>query len=82
MTATTREGGAWKPAEAAGIQVGLGSIVELRIPLAWLGESVADVSFFVTVNDASEVELERHPAGRPIELTVPDERFASRNWTA
>ena len=82
VKATTREGGAWQPAESAGIQVGLGSIVELRIPLAWLGESVADVSFFVAVNDAGEVELERHPAGRPIEITVPDERFASRNWTA
>ncbi len=82
VTAATRESGHWAPRDASGLQAGLGSIVELRLPLVWLGESVSDVSFFVTVNDGHQVELERHPAGRPIELTVPDVRFASRNWTA
>ena len=47
------------------------------------GESPqADVSFFVTVHDANENETERHPAGRPVELTVPDDRFEARNWSA
>lgn len=82
LTAAVRDDGAWQPCEVAGLEVGVGSILELRVPLAWLGDGVADVSFFVTVNDANQVELERHPAGRPIEVTVPDERFASRNWTA
>ncbi len=82
VSAATRQGGAWETRDATGIVVGLGSLIELRIPLAWLGDAVTDVSFFVTVNDVSEVELERHPSGRPIELTVPDERFGSRNWTA
>jgi hypothetical protein len=83
VTGAARDGGSWQAREASGgVRIGLGSILELRIPLAWLGESVTDVSFFVTVNDGVGVELERHPAGRPIELTVPDERFASRNWTA
>jgi hypothetical protein len=40
------------------------------------------VSFFITVFDANGTEVERHPTHRPIETTVPDASFASRNWTA
>ena len=34
------------------------------------------------LDDAQARELERHPAGRPFELPVPDGRFAALNWTA
>ncbi len=82
VTASTCESGTRRPMDTACVEAGLGSIIELRIPREWLGGSVADVSFFVTVNDGGKVELERHPAGRPIELSAPDGQFASRNWSA
>ena len=34
------------------------------------------------VYDPGHNEVERHPGSRPIELTVPDERFEARNWSA
>ena len=59
------------------------SLIELEIPLRAFGHSpLADVAFFVTVHDINENETERHPAGRPVELTVPDDRFEARNWSA
>jgi hypothetical protein len=58
-----------------------GSILELAIPLARL-EPVAGLSFFVTVQNAEGLELERHPSGHPLEVRGLDERFVSRNWTA
>ena len=77
-----RDGAAWHPA-AAGCELAAASIIELKIPLVAFGElPPSDVSFFVTVHDAHENEVERHPAGRPVELTVPDERFEARNWSA
>ena len=40
------------------------------------------MSFFVAVYDVEGGELERHPANRPIELTVPDALFEARLWQA
>jgi hypothetical protein len=40
------------------------------------------VSFFVAVHDSSGQEVERHPAHRPVDVTVPDDQFEARNWTA
>jgi hypothetical protein len=39
------------------------------------------VAFFVAVTDHN-VEVERHPAQRPIEVTVPDPGFEARQWRA
>jgi len=65
------------------LSVAAGTVIELGIDLAVIGVgSAAPLSFFVTVCDASGTETERHPAHRPIETTVPDASFASRNWTA
>jgi alpha-amylase/alpha-mannosidase (GH57 family) len=58
-----------------------GSILELAIPLARL-EPSGGVSFFVTIQNAEGLELERHPARHPLEVRGLDERFESRNWTA
>jgi len=65
------------------LRVAAGTVIELAIDLAALGlGEAAPVSFFVTVYDANGTEIERHPTHRPIEATVPDPSFASRNWTA
>jgi alpha-amylase/alpha-mannosidase (GH57 family) len=59
-----------------------GTVLELALPLEDLGVGpAAPVAFFVTVQDVTQAELERHPTHRPIELTVPDEQFEARNWS-
>ena len=78
-----RDGEVWRPVPGGTIPAAAGAVVELRIPLSMLGEpAVRELSFFVTVHDAAKAEVERHPSGRPVELSVPDERFESRNWSA
>jgi len=77
-----RDGTAWHPS-ASECRLAAASLIELEIPLRAFGHSpLADVAFFVTVHDINENETERHPAGRPVELTVPDDRFEARNWSA
>jgi hypothetical protein len=62
--------------------VAAGRVIEAAVPLADLRlEAGAPVAFFVTVYDAANRLVERHPARRPIEADVPDERFEARNWT-
>jgi alpha-amylase/alpha-mannosidase (GH57 family) len=69
--------------DTTGLNVAAASVIELAVDVAVLGlREAAPVSFFVTVFDASGTEVERHPAHRPIETTVPDASFTSRNWTA
>ena len=58
-----------------------GTLLELAVPLADLGLRGGDrLSFFVAVSDRGRTELERHPADRPIEAEVPDDRFLARHW--
>jgi alpha-amylase/alpha-mannosidase (GH57 family) len=74
--------GDWLPGSVQA-ELGVATILELSVPLTALGGAAcSDVAFFVAIQDIHQAETERHPAGRPIELTVPDERFAARNWTA
>ncbi len=64
-------------------RVAAGTIIEVALSLSDLGvRAGASCSFFVAVSDADRHEVERHPDTRPLELTVPDERFEARNWTA
>jgi hypothetical protein len=52
------------------------------VPFPTLGVRIGDpVAFFVTLT-RDTTELEQHPRHLPIELEVPDRRFAARNWTA
>jgi hypothetical protein len=47
-----------------------------------LGVAASDpIAFFVAVYDQG-IEVERHPAHRPIEVTVPDALFEARHWRA
>ncbi len=65
------------------LRVGIGSVLEAALVLSGLGaDGLETLSFFVTVNDASGEEVERHPSGRPIELRVPDASFVAANWSA
>ncbi|MGE5246334.1 MAG: glycoside hydrolase [Betaproteobacteria bacterium] len=57
-----------------------GQILELSLPLTDLGVD-GRLAFFVAVYGDSN-EIERHPASRPIEATVPAADFAGRHWTA
>jgi alpha-amylase/alpha-mannosidase (GH57 family) len=73
----------WVRRDTPLLSVAAVTVIELGIDLAVIGVgSAAPLSFFVTVYDASGTETERHPPHRPIETTVPDASFASRNWTA
>ena len=61
----------------------IGTIVECGIRFGDLGVAPgAPVSFFVAVVGPDGIEVERHPAHQPIELTAPDEQFEARHWTA
>ena len=82
LQASRREDGEWTPVSNSGLQAAAGRIVELKVPLALAGAGVDKLAFFVAVDDAQSREIERHPAGRPFELPVPDGRFAALNWTA
>jgi hypothetical protein len=80
---TLRREGDLSSARPAGVQVGLGQVIEWAVPVAALGAAPGDsVAFFVVVLEPRGGELERHPAHRPIEVTVPDDRFEALNWRA
>ncbi len=70
----------------AGVRAGAtaaGTILEIAVPTAALGVGPEDgLSFFVTVHDQRGAELERHPVARALEVAVPDDAFAARNWSA
>ena len=73
----------WIERGAGGSVLAVGDILEVGLPLADLGlQPGAGVAFFVAVYDANDAELERHPAYRPIALTVPDAGFTARQWRA
>src|SRR5262249_13959070 len=73
----------WVDAGSGGAVVAAGTVLEGALPFVSLGLAAGEpVSFFVTVCDPDAQEIERHPAHRVIDLTVPDERFEARNWMA
>ena len=65
--------------------VAAGMILELALPLSDLlgpeDPARRALAFFLAVYQ-DNLELERHPAHRPIETSIPDERFEARHWTA
>ena len=71
----------WTDYGPGGAVVGAGAVLEVGLPLSELSvEQGGPLAFFVAVYDAHDAEIERHPAHRPIELTVPDRLFDARNW--
>jgi len=76
-------GGVWTERGAGGAAVAAGSVLEIALPLTDLRVAAADpLAFFVAVYDSASVEVERHPAHRPIDVQVPDALFEARNWNA
>jgi alpha-amylase/alpha-mannosidase (GH57 family) len=77
------DGHLWSERGPGGSSVAAGTVVEVALPLRELEETAgAALAFFVAVYDADHNEIERHPSHQPVQLTIPDERFEARNWTA
>jgi hypothetical protein len=73
----------WVRRGPGGATAAVGAVLEVALPLADLDAvPVAAVAFFVALYDPQSTERERHPEHRPIELTVPDASFPSRQWSA
>ncbi len=73
----------WRARGQGGAALAVGRVLEAALPFADLGvETGGRIAFFVAVYGAGNVELERQPANRAIELTAPDELFEGRNWRA
>jgi hypothetical protein len=72
----------WEAIQGATPQLAAGDILEAAVSFAELGIRPGSAfAFFVSIqNDA--VELERHPAHRPIESSVPEPAFEKLNWKA
>ena len=76
----------WRERGAGGAMAAAGDILECAVPFADLGvDAGGAVAFFVAVYGGAsnaKVEVERHPAQRPIELHTPDALFEARFWRA
>jgi alpha-amylase/alpha-mannosidase (GH57 family) len=63
-------------------RVAAGEILEAAVPFADLGlQPTNPVAFFVSIQQGG-VEIERHPAHRPVETVVPERAFEKLNWKA
>ena len=83
---TRPEGVRFAVREAEGVisgtpAVACGTLLEMAVPLAAFA-GTERVAFFVALSDAAGVEIERHPAGYPIELEISPGRFLAAHWTA
>ena len=83
ITLASSDGQVWTDRGSGGSTVAAGTVVEMALPLDELEETAgAALAFFVAVYDPADNEIERHPSHQPVQLTIPDERFEARNWTA
>jgi hypothetical protein len=74
--------GAWLPVHAATPRVSVGEILEAAVSFDDLGlEPASPFAFFVSIQNGP-VEVERHPAHRPVESFVPEPAFEKLNWKA
>jgi alpha-amylase/alpha-mannosidase (GH57 family) len=73
----------WSRRGAGGAIVATGAVLEVALTFEDLALTPGQpVAFFVALYDAAGVELERHPAHRPIEALAPDDLFEARHWRA
>jgi alpha-amylase/alpha-mannosidase (GH57 family) len=73
----------WVERGPGGTVVAAGTILEISVPLTDLGNPVSgNLSFILAVYDAANVEVERHPSHRPLEMAMPDDAYEARHWTA
>ena len=64
--------------ESVALEYGCESVLELALPLIFLGES-RNISFAVSVEEDGN-ELERHPRGRQIELDLETANLDAESW--
>ncbi len=75
-------GDSWTRSATAHPRVAANEILEVAVPFADLGLAPnSPFAFFVTVHNRTS-ELERHPAHRPVESSVPEAAFDDVNWKA
>ena len=73
----------WRQRGPGTARAAAGRVLELAVPFTDLGVSPgAVVSFFVAVYDRANIEQERHPPNRPLDVQLPDDLFAARHWRA
>jgi hypothetical protein len=76
-------GADWIERGSRGSAAAAGTVLEVALPLRELDDTAgATLVFFVTLHDAAGNELDRQPSYEALRVTVPDERFEARNWTA
>ncbi len=72
----------WSDRGPGGASVAAGAVLELSLPLADLALAPRQAAAFVVEVYQAGVQLERHPANRPIAATVPDAAFEAQQWRA
>jgi alpha-amylase/alpha-mannosidase (GH57 family) len=71
----------WVDRGPGGAAAAAGAVLELAVPFSDVGVSAGHaLELFVAAYGPDGVELERHPAHRPIALIVPDDLFEARHW--
>ena len=75
-------GETWETRDCAQLEVGIGSILELKIPFGCLNVRAPDAIAFIVALKVKGVEVEHSPQQGPIELTVPDREFPASTWMA
>jgi hypothetical protein len=71
----------WARRPGGHAEVAAGTILEIALPFGELTPR-GRLSFFLVLQDAAGVEVERHPAHRSVDVDVADARFEASNWTA
>jgi alpha-amylase/alpha-mannosidase (GH57 family) len=72
----------WVPCARSGVRAAAHQVLEVAVPFAALEQSPGSIlSLFLAVH-LGGTELERYPAHRPLEVTVPTVDFEAYNWTA
>jgi len=76
------QGGGWVTMSQATPRIAAAEILEAAVPFADLGLRPNNpFAFFVSLKNGG-VELERHPAHKPVESAVPEPAFERLNWKA
>ena len=74
--------GKWTTVSHAATKVAADEVLEAAVAFADLGlRPNSPFAFFVTIHQRA-VELERHPAHRPVSSIVPEAHFETLNWNA
>jgi alpha-amylase/alpha-mannosidase (GH57 family) len=74
--------GAQPAGELKGLDVAVGSIVEVRVPFASIGVGANALVVFLVALSRRGGSPEHHPRHWPIGFRVPDRRFPAQSWSA